>query len=188
MNGILAEAQEKRADAYRRAVAHELSAEWHRKVGVRLGLVSTILTAIVGTSIFTIVIASLGLEGKGTLTVPQGIGPLIVFYGVIVLSILSPVLSACHAYLNEPDQVARHTSSSVSYYRFKDQLDGFLRKYEIANLIDEAQENAEKELDEITLEMAKEREKPGSISLTERAYKDADERIKQDAESSKRLK
>jgi hypothetical protein len=169
MDGIITDASNSRNDAHRRAVAHELSAEWHRKVGVRLGL------AIASASIFATVTASLGLDGKGTLTIPQEFWSLVLFYGVIALLILAPVISAWQTSLNEPDQVKRHTSDSAGYYREKERLDRFIRKYENVNLADEARESAIKELDEISTAIAKLREK--SISLTTRAYKDADKRL-----------
>lgn len=175
MDGIITDASDSRNDAHRRAVAHEVSAEYHRKVGVRLGLASTALSAIASASVFAAVTASLGLDGKGTLTIPQEFWPLVLFYGVIALLILAPVLGAWQTYLNEPDQVKRHTSSSAGYYHEKERLDRFVRKYENVNLADEARESAMKELAEISTAIAKLRDQ--SIPLTARAYEETDKRL-----------
>lgn len=176
MDGVITDASDSRNDAYRRAVAHEVSAEYHRKVGVRLGLASTALSAIAGASVFATVTASLGLDGKGTLTIPQTFWPLVLFYGVIALLILAPVLSAWQTYLNEPDQVKRHTSSSAGYYHQKERLDRFVRKYENVNLVGEGRESAMKELDEISAAIATLREQ--GIPLAARAFEEADKRIR----------
>ena len=178
MDGLIADARNYRDDAHRSAVAHELSAESHRKVGVRLGLASTALSAIASASIFATISASLGLNGKGTLTIPQEPLSLVLFYGVIALLLLTPVLNACLTYLNEPEQVKQHTSSYADYYHEKERLDRFIRKYENVNLAEdqEARNNAMKELDEISAALTKLRRE--RISLTDRAYAAADKRLK----------
>ena len=91
MNKILTDAHYYSKRAYRRAVADEISAQYHHKVGERLGLASAALSAIASTSIFVAVTASLGLDAKGTLTIPQEIWAQVLFYIVITLLILPPV-------------------------------------------------------------------------------------------------
>ena len=61
MNGILKDASDRRSEAHRRAVAHEVSANAHRRQGVRLGVASTTLSAIVGSAIFITAMSQLHL-------------------------------------------------------------------------------------------------------------------------------
>lgn len=171
MNSALMNAMAKKTEPKWRALAHELSAEWHRRVGVRLGLVSTALSAIVSTSIFAAVTATLGIDAKGSLTIPQQTAPLLCFYAVITLLIISPVFSAVQAYLNEPDQVKRHTSASAGYYRQVDRLDRVIEEYEATSPDGTPSETARKEMDDISTAMEKLRAE--SIPLARRAIADA---------------
>ncbi len=175
MNKIIKDASDGERDAHRREIAHEHSARWHRKVGVRLGIASTVLSTIVSTSVFASIAKYLGLNGKGTLTIPQEFLPLLLFYGIVILLILSPVLSAVLTYLNEPDQVAKHTSASADYYLLKERLGMFISKYENVDFTDETRRRSEKELEELSIAMAKLRKE--SIQLTPRALRGANEEI-----------
>lgn len=175
MSQLLSDAAAEQRDAHRRAVAHELSAESHRAKGVWLGLSATILSAIVGTAIFAIVAARLGLDGKGTLSVPREFWSRVAFYGVIVLSILAPVLSAAQLFLNEPSQVAAHTKSKAKYYKRKKQLDKFLRTYVDTELSGAEMERANRELGEIL--KLDDDEEDDDISLTPQAYEAADRQL-----------
>ena len=91
MDKILELANQYRVDMKRRAVAHEVSSEWHRRVGARLGVVTTGLTAVVGTSIFAAVAKQLQ-EGKPDLS---RFGPWswLIFFAIGLVLVLSPVFS-----------------------------------------------------------------------------------------------
>ena len=172
MNEILIDAANYRSEVYRRAVAHEVSAEYHRKLGVQLGLTSTALSAIVGSAVFVTIVSQLGLDARGTLSIPHEFWPRAFFYSVAGLSILSPVLGVCQAYLNEPAEVKAHTTSSAGYYRVRDRLDTFIRRYEVIDLVGNVREDALKEMDEISKDMEGLRKE--SKQLTDRAYEKAD--------------
>src|SRR4051794_35100898 len=95
-----------------RAVAHENSAEWHRGRGVRLGVIATGLSAVVGSAVFVAVAKQLG-PGEGT-SLPTGALAGLFFYFVLGLLLVSaPVLTGIHTYLNHPQQAERHKASSA---------------------------------------------------------------------------
>ena len=165
MSEILLNAKVDRLEAQLRAVAHERSAEWHRKMGVRLGIATTIVSAIVGSAVFVTVTTQLGISGKGTLSIPQDFLARGLFYIVLGLSILSPILAGLQTYLNEPGQAAKHTSSAAEYSHVKQRFDDFIGRYEAPNLDGKEREEAIKEKAAISDTM--EKVKKDAIPLTE---------------------
>src|SRR5215475_1190780 len=102
MNDLLELADKYRSDVTRRAVAHELSSEWHRHRGTLLGSLATVLSAVVGTSVFTAAVAQLK---AGTLPDLSTLGRwqwAIVFVSGLIL-VLSPVITGAQAYLRHPE-------------------------------------------------------------------------------------
>jgi hypothetical protein len=145
---------------------------WHRKWGVRLGAAATIVSAIVGSAIFLMAVTKFGLDGNHTLSIPREFLPLALFYSVIGLSVLSPVLSGLLTYLNEPEQVGKHTSSWADHSHVKDLCDALIRNLDVMR-----REDANKKLEDIEEAMARARDKE-TIRLTDRAINHAKERIK----------
>ena len=109
MKEILLNAHEYLECVFVRAVAHELSAESHRSVGTRWGIVSTVLSAIVGSALFVSLSDKFGLTGKNDLTFSFASWPqqsrilAYTFTGLIL--ILAPILTNVQAFLNQPQQV-----------------------------------------------------------------------------------
>lgn len=179
MNSIVKDATDLRDEAEWRADAHDHSAKWHRKWGVRLGVAATILSAIVGIPLFAIAVGKLGLDVKGNLPIPPaGVLAQVLFYTVIISSVLSPVLGALQASLNEPARADKHITSSAGYERLKDRLNSFLEQYEQykdENLQGTQREDAQKEKDSISEEM---RKLKTIIGLTANAEEHAKERLR----------
>ena len=74
MNETLTNARANRSDAGRRAVAHELSAEYHRHRGVQFGVAATVVSAIVGSAVFVTLTRTIGLDGGETISFPSEAG------------------------------------------------------------------------------------------------------------------
>ena len=74
MDDIIAKAEEYRTLFSSLKIAHEKSAEWHRSLGEKLGGAEKGISTIVGTAIFVGVASLLGLNGKGTISIPEGWG------------------------------------------------------------------------------------------------------------------
>src|SRR5258706_15567 len=169
MQAIQEDAQKARADAHLREIAHEVSAAHHRQRGVTFGLVTTALSAIVGTAVF-VAATKFVVSEKGTLMVPTDIMSPAFFYAIVVLSILSPVLSACQQFLNDPGETEKHQSGVQHYSNVTVLLDHFLR-----TLSSKDHEGASNELVDILKTM---KSPPQKLpSLTDRAVEKARSRI-----------
>jgi hypothetical protein len=175
MKDVLATAKEYWEVVAKRAIAHEKSAEWHRKRGAQLGIGATILSAVVGTAVFATITSQLGLDGKASITFPQGGMALLLYIIVFAPLILAPVLTGVHAYVNDPEQAEKHKRSWAGYYRLQQSIDLFLLKYADANAQVDKREEAIKELEAISKEIQSLCD--DSITLTSRAYADADEEM-----------
>jgi hypothetical protein len=175
MNDLVKNAIDDRKRVYRKAVAHELSAENHRHRGVQIGGIATIVSAIVGSTVFFTIISQFGLDGKGTIAVPSKGLAWLAYIGFGLLSVLAPVLTGLQTFLNHPEQAQKHRDSYARYNGLKRRLDSFISKYEGAHLTDEKLAEALKEQGEISAGIEEEDAK--GISLTPRAYKDADAQI-----------
>jgi len=87
MNDILTKAQECRKLVATRAIAHEKSAERHRHLSAKLGGITTVLSALVGTTIFATITSQRGLDGQGHISLPSG-GWALLGYAVFVLVLI----------------------------------------------------------------------------------------------------
>ena len=172
MEAIQEDAQKYRADAHLREIAHEVSAEHHRQRGVTFGVVTTALSAIVGTAVF-VAATKFVVSEKGTLMSPTDIMNPAFFYAIVVLSILSPVLGACQQFLNDPGETEKHQSGVWHYGNVTVLLEKFLR-----DLSSKDHEGASNELADILKNM---KNPPQKLpSLTEKALKKARKRIAAD--------
>jgi hypothetical protein len=175
MKDILATAKEYWKVVARRAIAHEKSAEWHRKRGAKLGVGATILSAVVGTAIFATITSQLGLDGKASITFPQGGWAILLYLLVFAPLILAPVLTGVHTQVNDPEQAEKHKRSWSGYYQIQQRLDLFLLRYADATEQSNRREEAIKELEVISKEIKSLCDE--SITLTSRAYADAEVEI-----------
>jgi len=181
MNNILKNANDRRKRVNRRAIAHELSAEFHRHRGVQIGILATVISAIVGSTVFVTLITRIGLDGKGTISVPSKGWGWLAYVGFAFLSVLAPVLIGLQTFLNHPGEAEKHTISSAEYYHLLDRLDSLISLYPGEQLTGTQIEAAEKEMADISNEIEKTHKK--SIQLTKRAIRDADTQIRLDDSS-----
>ncbi len=177
MNDIFKSAMKVQEELPREIFAHRLSAEYHRHWHMTLGGLSTVLTTLVGTAIFTGLVSQLGLDGKGEIQNPfagQGMDWLYVI--IILLSISAPILAALHTFMNHAEDTSIHRASVEGYSNVLRQLTIFLAKYNDSNPSGEKTKEALKEYDEIMKEYNAVLGK--SLTLTEKAYKNADKQLK----------
>lgn len=168
MNDILTKAKEYRELVATRAIAHEKSAEHHRARGVRIGILATVLSVLVGTGIFVAVTNQLGLDGQRGISLPKGWWPLIMYFVFGLLMILAPVFTGVNTYLNDPQQAEKHKISSDGYFLVQLHIDRFLLRYADVNSAAAKREEALKELEDISKEIGTVSDK--SLTLTKEAY------------------
>jgi hypothetical protein len=171
MRDLLANAKQERENIRKRAIAHDRSAEHHRKRGVRLGVTSTIVSAIVGSAVFVAVMSQLGLSGKGAISLPSDGWARLLFLGVALLSILAPVLSGVNTVLNDPQEAGKHRTSSARYDGVQGRIVRFIAQYEDGDPVGTEREKALKEYEDIRKEVAA--IKAEAPTLTDRAEKEA---------------
>jgi hypothetical protein len=170
MKDILDQAEAYRKDINRRAIAHELSSEWHRRRGALLGGAATVLSAAVGTSIFATVTTQLH-DGKLDFSGFNGWKNWLIFGAFGFVLVLSPVLTGMQAYLKHPEQAATHKVSYVRYCRLQQRIDLFLLQYRNVNSSNPDRMPALAKLDAISRDI--EKVAIDSITLTRVAYADA---------------
>jgi hypothetical protein len=176
MTDIREQAKQYRKDVELRALAHEASAEWHRGRGVRLGGAATLLSAVVGTSIFVTLTTQLK-EGKLDLS-DFGLGgwkSWAIFGALGFALVLSPVLAGMQAYLKHPEQAATHKASYVGYCRLKQRIDLFLLRYPDDNSANTDRIRALEQLDAISRDI--EKVATNSITLAKAAYASAAQKL-----------
>ena len=102
MIDIIKDAFESYEKMPREIMAHRVSAEYHRHMNMALGGLSTVLTTLVGTGIFTGLVSQFGLDGMGAISNPfnkdQGMRWL--YWIVLSLSLLAPILAALHTFMH----------------------------------------------------------------------------------------
>jgi|SRR5215471_17536148 len=111
-------------ESNKRARAHEDSAEYHRRSDARLGAATKIVSSIVGAGVFVGLVSKLGLDGKGSLSVPPGWEWL--YWLVLALSLAGPALTTLQIHLHDAEDAAKHIKSSADYRRLADDLERFL--------------------------------------------------------------
>lgn len=152
-------------------IAHELSAEWHRSLGEKLGGAEKGIASIVGTGIFVGVVSQFGLDGSETLNIPVSATARFLYFLLLLILLTAPLLTALQMFRKDAEQANSHRDSYSTYGRLEQRIDIFLLKYSTeADRIE-----ALKELDEISKELQIIRSK--SITLTKKAYKDAEEEL-----------
>jgi hypothetical protein len=150
------------------AIAHEQSAEWHRGLGEKLGGAEKALSTIVGTAIFVAVASQLGLNGKGTISVPEHTWAKAIYFLVLVLLMLAPAMTALQIFFKHQEQSVQHRESFAAYGRLEQRIDLLLLTYSS----EADREKALIELDLISKELQSVRR--NSITLTKKAYKEAE--------------
>lgn len=145
----------------KRASAHENSAEYHRSRNVKLGGAAKFVSAIVGTGFFVGLVSKLGLDGKGSLSVPAGWE--LLYWLVLVVSLAGPALTALQIQFHDADDAVQHRESFAKYRKLAYDWERFLAR----NVSDPAEaEGARSEFSQRFYEILN-----SSISLTPGAKK-----------------
>ncbi len=176
MIDVFKSAMEIQTQLPREILAHTVSAEYHRRWNMRLGVLSTVLTTLVSTAIFTGLVSQLGLNGKGTIRNPltdHGMDWLYLI--VIILSISAPIISALHTFMHHAEDASRLSASVEGYSSVLRRLTTFPTKYEGSNSAGDKKLEALKEYDEIMKEYNFVLGK--RITITNHEYKKADKRL-----------
>ena len=183
MRDIFQRAKKSQEELPREIMAHRVSAEYHRHWNMALGGISTVLTTLVGTAIFTGLVSQLGLNGKGAIQNPfAGQGMACLYVVVIFLSISAPILAALHTFMHHAEDAATHRASVEGYADVLRRLTDFLAKYEGPDQAAQNKDEARKDYDDIMKEYNLVLGK--SLTLTKKAYRDAD-KLTTEAASSK---
>ncbi|MBZ5690049.1 MAG: hypothetical protein LAP86_34100 [Acidobacteriia bacterium] len=158
----------------REIMAHRVSAEAHRHRNMLLGGVSTVLTTLVGTAVFTGLVSQFGLDGKGTTAINpfKGTGMIWVYGLVLLLSVMAPVITALHSFMHNAEDAATHQASVTGYSGVLSGLTLFLAKYGGGDTPPEKIDEALNEYDKIMKEHNSVLGK--SLTLTKKAYRAAD--------------
>jgi len=180
MDDILAKAKEYGRLFSLLKIAHEKSAEWHRSLGEKLGGAEKGISTIVGTAVFVGLASQLGLDGKGTIRIPEHSWALILYMLVLLLLISAPLLTALQMFRKDAEQSIGHGNSYAAYGRLEQRIDIFVLRFSTGT----DRKEALKEVDEISKELETIRRQ--SIMLTKRAYEDAErERSRREVACSK---
>lgn len=177
MNNIIKDAAEQQRQLPREIMAHRVSSEHHRHRHMVLGALATVLTTMVGTSVFTGLVSYFGLDGKGQSHSPiespfvHG-GMMWLFFAVLLLSISAPIVAAWHTFLHDADDASTHKASAVGYAEVLRRLTSFVARHETPSPTPEGEKEAIREYDDIMKQYNSVLE--GSITLTKHAYKSAD--------------
>lgn len=174
MNDLLAKENEYRYEVAIRAIAHEDSAEWHRRRGTSIGVVATVLSALVGSSVFATVA---GHIKDGNINVPTGFWPSVFYFFVALCLIVAPALSGLQTYLNDPEQAEKHRVTSAGYYHLQQQLDLLQLKYRNLDKVETARNEVLERFEQIADQI--ENLRIHSITLTQRATDGAKRKLVQ---------
>ena len=177
MKNVYDSAVEIQRELPREIMAHKLAAEHHRKYSMILGGLSTFLTTLVGTAIFTGLVSQLGMDGTAELRNPfQGQGMQWGYLIVMLLSVLTPIVAALHTFMHHAEDASTHRASAEGYTNVLRRFTTFLTKYEDFNSTRDMKNEAAGEYDEIMIEYCSILGK--SLTLTRGAYRNADKRLK----------
>jgi len=187
MKEIFEKARQDQKELPRLIMAHRLSAEYHRHRNMALGGLSTVLTTLVGTAIFTGLVSQFGLNGQGNIANPfikaQG-GQVILYLAVLLLALVAPILAALYTFMHDAEDTSTHWASVAGYANVLRRLTIFLAKYNDSSPAEEKNE-ALKEYDEIMKEYNSVLGK--SITLTEKAFKNADKKLQNESVTNQKF-
>lgn len=126
MSAIIAKASDYRKTANDKAYCHFEMSEGAGRKNLRLGLIATILSTVVGTTIFaTLSKPSDGDQSSTALTIQIITG---------LLSVTAAVLAALQTFFRLGDVSAQNKAAAVGYEKVKHALDLFLLTYDPAGI------------------------------------------------------
>jgi hypothetical protein len=129
-----------------KANAYYATAHYYRSNHMRLGIVATIVSALVGTALFAGLATQFQADGKQTSLNLHG-WTILGFCLVALLSISAPVLTGLQTFLKYSEQAESHRATAIGYDGLRQRLDLFRLTFEDAP--DSEQANALKEFGSI---------------------------------------
>ena len=146
--------------------AYYAMADYCRRNHMRLGVVATIVSTLVGTAVFAGLATRVGLERNEAL--PENLGSLGVLAYVIValFSISAPVLTGLQTFLKYSEQAEKHKTTAVGYDLLRQRLDLFMLRF--GGAADPDRDEALKQLEEIISEF--ERIAGDSLTILDPVY------------------
>jgi hypothetical protein len=158
MSAIIAKASDYRKTANDKAYCHFEMSEGAGKQNLRLGLIATILSTIVGTTIFAAISKHTEKEESTTAVTIQIVTGL--------MSVTAAVLAALQTFFRLGDVSAQNKAAAVGYEKIKHALDLFLLTYDPAST---ESDKALAELKAIALDL--EKTEDSSPSIPDSVYK-----------------
>ena len=169
MNDLVTNAQRYMKTAHREAKAHQISAEYHRHHDMVFGTITTVVTAVVGTSIFAGLVSKLNVAGTGGVQISSGMA-----WVVALVSIVAPALTAVRALLHDAKDADEHKSGMDHYNHLGRRLDSFCLRFADGGSAGERRDEALREWEDIMKDYDKVPQMP---TVTKEAYKAADAEI-----------
>jgi MFS family permease len=96
---------------------------------MRLGIVATIVSALVGTALFAGLARQFGTDDKQPVLGLTSGWLWLGFAIIALLSISAPVLTGLQTFLKYSEQAEKHKATAVSYDRLRQRLDVFLLRF-----------------------------------------------------------
>ena len=125
MNDLYQKALDYREYAAIKSNAYYATANHHRRNHMRLGVIATIVSALVGTALFAGLATRFNVDGKQPFAAPSG-WAVFAFLIVAALSIASPILTGLQTFLKYAEQAEKDRSTAVGYDNLRQRLDLFM--------------------------------------------------------------
>jgi len=148
-----------------RSNAYYGMADFCRRSHMRLGVVATIASTLVGTAVFAGLATRANSNNSAALQSLGGWG-LVGFLIVALFSISAPVLTGLQTFLKYSEQAEKHKVTAVGYDLLRQRLDLFMLRFRDAP--DASRDAALKHLEEIVGEFGRIAE--GSLTISDNVY------------------
>jgi len=109
--------------------AYYFMANYCRRNHMRLGVIATIVSTLVGTALFAGLAAKLGSDGKSTLPANPSYAGVLGYLVVALFSIAAPVLTGLQTFLKYAEQAEKHRASAISYDLLRPRFDLFILRF-----------------------------------------------------------
>ncbi len=109
--------------------AYYATADYYRRNHMRLGIVATIVSALVGTALFAGLARQFGTDGKQAVGGSASGWLWVAFAFIALLSISAPVLTGLQTFLKYSEQAEKHKATAVSYDHLRSRLDVFMLRF-----------------------------------------------------------
>jgi hypothetical protein len=146
--------------------AYYFMANYCRRNHMRLGVVATIVSTLVGTALFAGLVTQVGSDGNPSLPANLSYAGLLGYLVVALFSIGAPVLTGLQTFLKYAEQAEKHRASAISYDLLRPRLDLFILRFRDSP--DADRDNGLKALEAIVGEMKQIAD--GSLTIPDHVY------------------